>query len=214
MQNKKLAAMGMAAMLCFCGIGNENFITALAEDHASSYASFSTKAASDIVNVPDALLKKKINTQLRKPEDAEITRGEMESLTYLSLDTGEGKIQSIEGIQYAVNLTSLRIDGKCPDISKIGTLSNLRTLDIRYTDGFNFTLLNAMPNLETLDLFSVSDLKNLDGITPEKFPKLKTLSCARCHSLENIDALRQKMPMLESFDIEGGNDVVDLTPLK
>ena len=214
MQNKKLVAMGMAAMLCFCGIGNENMITAFAEDYDSSYASFSTKAASDIVNVPDTLLKKKINIQLKKPEDSDITRGDMESLSYLSLDTGEGKIQSIEGIQYAVNLTSLRIDGKCPDIGKIGTLSNLRTLDIRYTDGFNFTLLDAMPNLETMDVFSVSDLKNLDGITPEKFPKLKTLSCARCHSLENIDALRQKMPMLESLDIEGGNKVVDLTPLK
>lgn len=86
-----------------------------------------------VITFPDANLKKAlIDKGVDLNNDGQITIGEMESKSKLELQRSE--IQNLEGIQYAVNLTTLILSSNpIEDIKPLSELHNLETLDLDIT---------------------------------------------------------------------------------
>lgn len=66
-----------------------------------------TNQQNQTVSIPDANLKKALNQKLNQPENANITSEQLALIT--DLDVSNQNITSIEGLQYCVNLNTLKI---------------------------------------------------------------------------------------------------------
>ncbi len=109
-------------------------------------------APTDIVNIPDNNLKEGINTNLGNPIDQDITYADMESLTVLQINSGsmsEKKLTSLEGMQYATNITTIMISGGPSEIISI--------------DGIDFSPIKNLPNMDTF-LIQFTDLKDISSL--------------------------------------------------
>ena len=97
--------------------------------------------------IPDAGLQKIINQTLNgkldtdREDNAPVTSEDMEELTSLVIESGDG-VEDLDGLRYAVNLTSLRVYGDITGLEEIGYLENLKSLSV-----------NRNSNLETLSVF-------------------------------------------------------------
>ncbi len=200
----------------------------------------STVAGGNVI--PDPVLKKLINEQLphtpdnRRPADAPVTKEDMERLQYLQIGPLD-KVHSLEGIQYAVNLHELRISSKIESgVEQIKYLSNLRDVTIHSNvvdlswlknnmqmrnlsfdncTGFkDLTGLGSKPALKYLTFFMLPELETLNGLSSSQYPALEVLRASRCKALHDISALRDKLPKLTELDLEGYNNITDITPLK
>ncbi len=117
--------------------------------------------AADNDVVPDMNLRWKINNKLGVANPcAPISRAQMESLTGY-LGANNPAVTSLEGLQYAKNLSELYLDSN--NISNISPLS-------------------GMANLRLVDLSGnqISDLRPLSGLT-----KL-TLLCIQCNQVSDL----------------------------
>ena len=142
-------------------------------------------AADDDV-VPDMNLRWKINNKLGVANPcAPISRAQMESLTGY-LGANNPAVTSLEGLQYAKNLSELYLDSN--NISNISPLS-------------------GMANLRLVDLSGnqISDLRPLSGLT-----KL-TLLCIQCNQVSDLSPL-SRMTNLTSLSLDD-NQISDISPL-
>ena len=111
-----------------------------------------TQICEDPVRILDAALEKAVRRALNKPT-GNLTCANMEKLTMLDADAdldSEGDpeiIDNLQGLQFAVNLTTLSLNGN--NVSELGPLSGLTKL----------TELDLNENSE------ISDLKPLSGLT-------------------------------------------------
>ena len=126
------------------------------------------------VQIPDPNLRAAIAEELGKSVNAPITAEDMEGLTFLSKIEGQG-IRDLTGLQFATNLSSIRIDGsKVSDLSPIAGLTQLKRIDIDFTDPpsiiHDAKQLSRLVNLTFLALHGVEDLTPLAGL-----PKLEQL---------------------------------------
>ena len=126
------------------------------------------------VHIPDPNLRAAIAAALDKSPNAPITVEDMEGLTFLSKIEGQG-IRDLTGLQFATNLSSIRIDGsKVSDLSPIAGLTQLKRIDIDFTDPpsiiHDAKQLSRLVNLTFLALHGVEDLTPLAGL-----PKLEQL---------------------------------------
>ena len=127
------------------------------------------------VHIPDPNLRAAIAEELGKsPWNAPITAEDMKRLTFLSKIEGQG-IRDLTGLQFATNLSSIRIEGsKVSDLSPIAGLTQLKALDIDFTDPpsiiHDAKQLSRLVNLTFLALHGVEDLTPLAGL-----PKLEQL---------------------------------------
>ncbi|UYT10283.1 toxin Cry1Ac domain D-VI-related protein [Lactococcus garvieae] len=103
------------------------------------------------VNIPDENLKAAINQELGQSENSEITKDKLSTLT--TLDVDNRNIKSLEGLQYCVNLTKL----------KIGTQNILTTGDESNT----ITDLSPLKNLSHLKYLLAGEL-NITDFSPVK----------------------------------------------
>ena len=136
------------------------------------------------VDIPDANLKAKLWSQLgRTGTPGDVTCADMRSLTRLNAfaartENGrptprsglprEERIESLEGLQYATNLTELHLYfNYISDISPLSGLSNLRILYINNNRILDLTPLRGLTSLEELGLGWnwISDLTPLQGLT-------------------------------------------------
>jgi len=100
----------------------------------------------EVINIPDFNLKKALNTKFNSPDDAPITRVQLESLLALNL-TGVG-INNLEGIQYCKNLSYLGLSkNEISDLSPICNLKELVTLNIDENKINNITYLQNKRNI-------------------------------------------------------------------
>ena len=137
---------------------------------AATFASLNQESkTSTVVAVRDANLLKAINNQLGRGEVLnEVTIADLESLTVLN--ASRKNIESIDGLEYAVNLTNLDLNyNNISDISKIGRLVKLKNLDLSDNKISDITSLSNLTevNYLTLDVNRISDispLKNLNNI--------------------------------------------------
>lgn len=81
------------------------------------------------VNVPDGVLRQAINTALGRGALDHLNRGELAQLT--SLDISNLGVSSLEGLQYATNLTTLNAaNNNISDTSPIAGLTQLASADL------------------------------------------------------------------------------------
>ena len=95
----------------------------------------------------DAGLQKIINQALNgildtdREDNAPVTSEDMEELTSLVIDSGDD-VEDLDGLRYAVNLTSLSVYGDIAGLEEIGYLEKLESLSVNQNSG-----------LETLSVF-------------------------------------------------------------
>ncbi|MCC4313274.1 MucBP domain-containing protein [Carnobacterium maltaromaticum] len=121
------------------------------------------------VRIPDANLAQELHEVLGIPEGTDITTTDMERLTELYLKNES--ITSLEGLEYAINLTYLDSRGlRINDLTPIGNLQKIRTLVIHNTNISSLAPLSGLSALErlygnNLDLTDLSGLSNLPNLT-------------------------------------------------
>lgn len=146
--------------------------------------------------IPDAGLQKIINQTLNgkldtdREDNAPVTSEDMEELTSLVIESGDG-VEDLDGLRYAVNLTSLRVYGDITGLEEIGYLEKLESLSV-----------NRNSNLETLSVFGDK-------------PALEDLDCSNNGNLSDISALsNHACPALREVTLENCSEITDITPLK
>ncbi len=140
------------------------------------------------------------------------TKG-MEEVSLLSLHVGVVEVPS-ENMTGVINLVltlepeSLELWGPWTSIAGLGTLVNLKELDLKNTRVSDLTPLKGLPNLKKLELqFSkVTDLTPLKGL-----PNLRFLALGNT-KVSDLTPLKG-MPNLQCLYLQN-TKVTDLTPLK
>ncbi len=170
-------------------------------------------APTDIVNIPDEILKEVINLNLGNPISQDITYADMESLTDFQMNEGgasEDKLTSLEGMQYATNLSSFLISGNIAidgiDFSPVTNLTNIDTFIIQMTDlkdissleglqakivnlGYNqiedISVIQSFTEAENIELFK-SNIKVLPELKPMPNLQNLTLNQSQIHDISPI----------------------------
>ena len=147
------------------------------------------------VNIPDANLRTAIEDALHKPAGAIITDADMATLT--SLEPGWGEIRELTGLEFAVNLTYVRLDhNQISDLSRLAGLTKLQFLDIQKNRISDLSPLAGLINLRELDL---SENDKSEGTRSVRKRNIGLSPLARLANLEML-----------GLDI---NHVSDLSPL-
>ena len=174
-----------------------------------------------VVEVPDAELRGVIREKIDKPEGA-LTSEDLASLTELSYlgDLTGSTIESLEGLQYAVNLKRLSFSEISPDsYSPIANLTKLETLNLEDSSRGDLSFLTNLTNLVELNLGSYLFGNGIEDITPlQNLKKLEKLNLAGFYEIalpggdiEDISPL-EGLTNLTELDL-GGQPVTDLSPL-
>ncbi|WP_271004835.1 LapB repeat-containing protein [Listeria seeligeri] len=150
----------------------------------------SVQAADDTVNIPDPVFKSYLNGLIGQPSTSDITEAQMDTITAITINGGS--VSDITGIDYAHNLTSVRIAN---------------------TQVTNFSLLASLPKLTNISLAgnnitssSIPNLNNLQNLT--------SLSISPA-SLDNSALTKiNKIPNLTYLDLDSNYSLTDIMPLQ
>ncbi|MBC1754281.1 LapB repeat-containing protein [Listeria seeligeri] len=156
----------------------------------SAEGNISVQAADDIVNIPDPAFKSYLNDLLGQPSTSDITEAQMDTIATITINGGS--VSDITGIDYAHNLTSVRIaNTQVTDFSLLASLPKLTNISLA---GNNITS-NSIPNLNNLQ-----NLSNL-SISPA--------------SLDNSALTKiNKIPNLTFLDLDSNYSLTDIMPLQ
>ncbi|MBT0132506.1 LapB repeat-containing protein [Listeria seeligeri] len=156
----------------------------------SAEGNISVQAADDIVNIPDPAFKSYLNDLLGQPSTSDITEAQMDTIATITINGGS--VSDITGIDYAHNLTSVRIaNTQVMDFSLLASLPKLTNISLA---GNNITS-NSIPNLNNLQ-----NLSNL-SISPA--------------SLDNSALTKiNKIPNLTFLDLDSNYSLTDIMPLQ
>ena len=119
----------------------------------------------NVVNIPDANLRARIERALGKTAGATITPAEMATLTKLTAQ--RANINDLTGLEHATNLTDLDLHyNSISDISAVAGLTNLTDLDLSDNSISDISAVAGLINLTDLDLRdnSVSDISAVAGL--------------------------------------------------
>ncbi|WP_195513480.1 immunoglobulin-like domain-containing protein [Turicibacter sanguinis] len=124
--------------------------------------------SNDIVNIPDQSLKIALNEALGNSSESDITKKQLSTLKVANLN-GKG-ISNLEGLQYATNLTLLRLQDN--QISDLSPLTNLRKLNYLILTNNKIQDISALSHLVNLSLLNIASneirdlgpLSNLDEL--------------------------------------------------
>ena len=121
------------------------------------------------VNIPDPNLRTAIETALNKQAGAPITADEMATLT--DLDANNADISDLTGLEYAINLTSLLLNGNLiSDISPLVANTGLGSGDTVTVTNNPLSYASITTHLPTLQSRGVT--VNFDTRTPTKLLKI------------------------------------------
>lgn len=201
------------------------------------------------VNIKDEILKKAIINQLKHQniykDGQKITEKKMSQLKGLDCNLNftqsrTGGIKSLEGLEYAVNMTSLDLTGnevidltplkKCKnlvnlelddqylaesrqyltDISPLKDLTKLKKLVLKNNKIEDLSAIGNLTNLEELDLYGNRGIKSINGF--ENLKKLKKLLLNRTVGITDISPLKECKD-LEELSIQN-NKVSSIEALK
>ena len=133
------------------------------------YRNSNQRVESPAVNIPDPNLRAAIEEALGKASGATITRADMLTLTRL---IGEDRgIENLTGLEFATNLTELRLKGnKIGDISALARLTKLTYLSLWENNIGDISVLANLTKLTELRLWGnkigdISVLANLTNLT-------------------------------------------------
>ena len=113
---------------------------------------------------PDKVLEASVRMELEKPEGP-ILRGDLKRLDHI--DWGGAKIEDLTGLEYAVNLETLRLTIEISDISPLASLTNLTELELVDNQITDISPLASLTNLTELYLQDnqISDVSPLASLT-------------------------------------------------
>ena len=186
-----------------------------------------------VVSIPDASLETVVKRFLGKGENDHIYLHEMATLTFLATsDSIDNDVKSLEGLQYAENLTELIVGYN--SICYLSSLSDLTRLELLWINRNPINLDSQISTLEDLPLknlhlqgLDIEDLSIISGFTslevlylgyselPDLSPlrnlvNLKTLHITRA-GVSDISAL-SSLTELELLNLES-NRISDISPL-
>ncbi len=154
-------------------------------------------APTDIVNIPDNNLKEYINVNLGNPLSQDITYADMESLTDFQINKGmtsSDKLTSLEGMQYATNITSIQITGGYNDPL--------------FIEGIDFSPIANLPNIDmlTIQFTDLKDISSLKGIKAKNFNfgynQIEDISVIDTFSeAESIDFMYNEISVLPNLNV-------------
>ena len=139
------------------------FLSIIALSTTLFLAPLSTSA--QVVSIPDENLHTVINETLGKPENARITREEMQTLTELHADNRG--ITDLTGLETATNLRDLALrDNLISDLTPIESLTRLTQLALSNNVIFDLSPLASLINLREIGISAnfISDLSPLAGL--------------------------------------------------
>ncbi|MGZ0086895.1 leucine-rich repeat domain-containing protein [Caldibacillus thermoamylovorans] len=175
--------------------------------------------------IKDKELERVLREVLNKPT-GEITENDLGRIKELSILQED--VHSLEGLQYAKNLTSLRISfTSISDLSPLRNLTKLVSLDLRNNKIKEIEALSQLVNLEELDL-SYNRIEQIDPLATltklkkltlsgnkisniEAFANLKNLQILSLNQnqIRHVDALNQLF-MLKELDL-GSNQIQEIS---
>ncbi len=179
-------------------------------------------ARAEDVSFADANLEAAIRTQLGIPAPTPITDVDMAGLSIL--EAWHSGIASIQGLEYATNLTYLNLNGnQISDMSPVTGLTKLTHLDIwdapindiSFVSGLtNLTFLSAGGN-DVSDMSAVAGLTKLTSLSLEcsqvsevsgisEMKNIEYLFFTNC-PIETVDLRGADLSSLKLFDINGGD---------
>jgi Leucine-rich repeat (LRR) protein len=184
-----------------------------------------TNAKGNIVNIPDTNLQSQVRAALNIPAPTPICAEDMLALTSL----GTYEVTNLEGLQYAKNLTLLRLErgfyGTVPNLTPLTGLTKLTDLDLSYTSmsinqisrvqslkklylygsGLRYSVAPSVPSsLETIELYRNS----IDSKVFAYLPNLKVLIVGYdshislssvVHHLTNLEHLELSLEYTSDF---------------
>ena len=161
------------------------------------------------VHIPDPNLRAAIKEALDKSPSAPITAEEMATLIHF--EAAKADIQDLTGLQHAVHLETLRINGNpVSDLSPLANLINLKELNIEWTDVNDLLPLARLKKLQRLDVWNnestIADLLPLANLT-----SLIHLNVSGSKELIDISPLAN-LTQLYSLRLYN-NAIADITPL-
>lgn len=139
--------------------------------NVSAEENIGIKAAQDIVNIPDPVLKSYLNGLLGQPSTSDITEAQMDTITNVTISNNS--LTDLTGLDYAHNLTLLHLSNTgVTDYALVAKIPSLTNLSI---DGNNLTTdslpdLNGLTNITNLNLSP----GKLDNSALTKFNKMRT----------------------------------------
>ena len=184
----------------------------------------------EMVDIPDAALRKAVEEELGKDRDDPITSAEMATLRTL----GASGVRQLDGIEHAVNLSSLNLRRPClyvsvlrgrghyqeecigggppiADISRLASLQSLTSLTLARQELVDLRPLSALTSLRELDLEynTIMDTAPLQNITSLGRLNLSRNVIVDLASLPSLVWLNGVLPTLNL----SGNAISDLSPL-
>ena len=181
------------------------------------------------VNIPDANLRAKIESALRKTSGDSITTTEMATLT--TLNAQDARITNLTGLETATNLTTLKLgNNTISNISSLSGLTNLTELQLWDNQITNLSNLSGLTNLTKLYIWgnNISDIFHLSGLTSltqlrigeNNISNISTVSnltnltylSVKENSISNIAAV-SGLTNLTQLQI-GNNTISDITPIQ
>ncbi len=142
------------------------------------------------VHIPDANLRAVIADSLGKSRDAAITRTELATL--IELKGHDASIRDLTGLQFAVNLTELWLDGnEITDLSALCDLTALTDLVLYSNKISDISALSNLVNLHHLNVAhnTVSDVSVLTDLTQLRYLDLSGNEASDVSALANLGGL-------------------------
>ncbi len=170
-----------------------------------------------VVHIPDTNLLAKIKETLNLPAHAEITTGDMMTLT--SLYMPNANIQDLTGMEYAYNLSHLGLNGEYidgqgrvntnrpTDFSPIQSLTRLVSLNLSDIPGLNLSEIAKLTQLTSLNLSS-NNISDISVIS-----ELKNISYLRLYdnNISDISVISE-LKNMSWLDL-GSNNISDISVL-
>ena len=162
--------------------------------------------------VPDINLKTTINQYFSRADETEITKLDLENIKgyiYSDMSSVDKYICSVEGLQYATNMTELLIENNLlSNIDQLSKLVNLNTLFL------NNNLIKVIPNLSNMTnltslLLNGNDIKDISTISSGKnlrFIKINENKISDLSSLSTLENLKELRAINQNIEI---NDVIE-----
>lgn len=156
--------------------------------------------------IEDPALENGLKLILNKPVDSPLTSSDLEQLNVV--DLSNAGIQSLAGLQYAKNLTHLRLYGnEIDDLTPLEHLTQLREVDVRNN---YITSIDALADLKDLGRLYISNNSISSIEVVRGFNRLHTFH-ASGNQITSLSALADADD-LQWLEISN-NAITDLTPL-
>ena len=154
------------------------------------FVSIPLTATAETVDIPDPNLHAAIAEALGKAPDDPIFRDEMATLSQLTM--GDAGISDLTGLEWAINLTGLNLEGNSlSDIAPLANLTNLIGLTLYDNSLSDIAPLANLTNLMWLTLYdnSISDISPLAKLTNLKILYLSDNPLSDISALANLTNL-------------------------